>query len=168
MQIPWRVCVPEFIEQLREPLNVSWAPFPVPCTNHHHAIPLLVLSRQSGNGRIGWYLSYLSLYWHKQFKGQEIYFDSWLEVFPTCNSWATCPQVWVRIAVNAAQHELMILVFESWMRASGGTQWIKALATKLEDLIWDPRTYLIEKENQLLHAVFWLPYMCIVSVHTKT
>lgn len=62
--------------------------------------------------------------------------------------------MWVRRAVNAAQHELMILVFESWMWASDGTQWIKALATKLEDLIWDPRTYLIEKENQLLHAVF--------------
>lgn len=48
--------------------------------------------------------------------------------------------MWVRRAVNAAQHELMILVFEGWMRASDGTQWIKALATKLEDLIWDPRT----------------------------
>lgn len=105
-----------------------------------HVIPLLVLSRQSGNGRTGWYLSHLPLYSHKQFKGQEIYFDSWLEVFPTCNSWATRSQVWVRRAVNAAQHELMILVFESGMRASDGTQWIKALATKLEDLICDPRT----------------------------
>lgn len=96
----------------------------------------------------------MSLYRHKQLKGRDIYFDSWLEVFPTCNPWATCSQVWVRTAVNAAQHELRILVFRSWMRASEGTQWIKVLATKLEDLIWDPGTDVVEKKNRLLHAVF--------------
>lgn len=82
-------------EQLSEHMNLSWALFQVPCTYHTTWRLRSYYPGQSGNGHIGSHLSYSSPFWHKQLKGQEIYFGSWLEVCPTCNPWATCRHVWV-------------------------------------------------------------------------
>lgn len=36
--------------------------------------------------------------------------------------------------------------------------WVKTLAAKADDLSVIPRTHILERENQLLQVVSWLPY----------